>query len=63
MVAQRGVEIETENGTETFPEAGRDEVPRLVAELVSAGRSIYGVRARKPTLEDVYIETVGEQVR
>jgi ABC-2 type transport system ATP-binding protein len=63
MVAQRGVEIETETGMQTFPDAGRDQVPQLVAELVSAGRSIYGVRARKPTLEDVYIETVGEQIR
>ena len=63
MVAQRGVEIETERGTETFPDAGRDEIPQLVARLVASGRSIYGVRARKPTLEDVYIETVGEQIR
>jgi hypothetical protein len=37
-------------------------VPELVAKLIAAGHSIYGVRARKPTLEDVYIETVGEQV-
>jgi ABC-2 type transport system ATP-binding protein len=63
MVAQRGVEIETDTGTETFPSADRDQVPALVAELVASGRSIYSVRGRKPTLEDVYIETVGEQVR
>jgi ABC-2 type transport system ATP-binding protein len=63
MVAQRGVEIETEAGTQTFPDAGRDQVPQLVSGLVAAGRSIYAVRARKPTLEDVYIETVGEQIR
>jgi ABC-2 type transport system ATP-binding protein len=63
MVAQRGVEIETEVGTELFPGAEREDVPDLVAKLVSAGHSIYGVRARKPTLEDVYIETVGEQIR
>jgi ABC-2 type transport system ATP-binding protein len=63
MVAQRGVEIETEAGTQLFPDAEREQVPELVAGLVAAGRSIYSVRARKPTLEDVYIETVGEQVR
>ena len=63
MVAQRGVEIETDTGIEIFPEADRDQVPELVARLVSDGRSIYGVKARKPTLEDVYIETVGEQIR
>jgi ABC-2 type transport system ATP-binding protein len=62
MVAQRGVEIETEAGTEDFPGAQREQVPELVAKLIAAGHSIYGVRARKPTLEDVYIETVGEQV-
>jgi ABC-2 type transport system ATP-binding protein len=63
MAAQRGVEIETEQGTQAFPDAGRDQVPQLVADLVAAGHSIYAVRARKPTLEDVYIETVGEQIR
>jgi ABC-2 type transport system ATP-binding protein len=63
MAAQRGVEIETDQGTQAFPDADRDQIPQLVADLVAAGRSIYGVRARKPTLEDVYIETVGEQVR
>jgi ABC-2 type transport system ATP-binding protein len=63
MVAQRGVEIETEEGTESYPNADRTEVPELVARLVASGHSIYGVRARKPSLEDVYIETVGEQIR
>jgi ABC-2 type transport system ATP-binding protein len=63
MVAQRGVEIETEEGTENYPTADRTEVPELVAKLVASGRSIYGVRASKPSLEDVYIETVGEQIR
>jgi ABC-2 type transport system ATP-binding protein len=63
MVAQRGVEIETDTGTASFPGAERHQVPELVAKLVASGRSIYSVRARKPSLEDVYIETVGEQVR
>lgn len=63
MVAPRGVSIETDAGTESYPDAVRDDVPRLVAGLVAAGRSVYSVRANKPTLEDVYIETVGEQVR
>jgi ABC-2 type transport system ATP-binding protein len=63
LVAQRGVEIETDAGIQVYPEAGRDQIPELVAALVAAGRAIYGVKARKPTLEDVYIETVGEQVR
>jgi hypothetical protein len=57
------VEIETEEGVQVYPDADRDQVPELVAGLVAAGRCVYAVRARKPTLEDVYIETVGEQVR
>jgi ABC-2 type transport system ATP-binding protein len=63
LVAQRGVEIETNTGIESFPTADREDVPELVANLVASGHSIYSVRARKPSLEDVYIETVGEQVR
>lgn len=62
MVASRGAEIETEAGMQTFPQAAREDVPRLVADLVAAGHSVYEVRVRRPTLEDVYIETVGEQV-
>jgi len=54
----RGVEIETDEGTRLY-EGGRDEVPRLVAELVAAGRKVYGVRVLTSTLEDTYLEAVG----
>jgi ABC-2 type transport system ATP-binding protein len=63
MIAARGVEIETATGTRVFPEVTRDGIPKLVAELTSAGEQIYAVRPNKPTLEDVYIETVGEDVQ
>jgi hypothetical protein len=43
----------------TYPEAGRDDVPRLVAELVREGKSVYGARLLTSTLEDVYVEAVG----
>jgi ABC-2 type transport system ATP-binding protein len=55
-----GVEIDTADGTHTFPGAGREDTPRLVAELVEAGEEIYGVRVVTSTLEDVYLEAVGE---
>ncbi len=55
----RGVEIETERGVELVAGASRDDVPRLVAERVAAGRSVYGVRALTSTLEETYLETVG----
>jgi ABC-2 type transport system ATP-binding protein len=60
LTQPRGVEIETASGIRTFDTAGRDDVPRLVAELVGAGERIYGVRLLASTLEDVYLEAVGE---
>ncbi|MGB2952422.1 MAG: ABC transporter ATP-binding protein [Gaiellaceae bacterium] len=54
----RGVEIETDHGVQVFDGAGREEAPRLVAELVASGRSVYGVRVLTSSLEDVYLEAV-----
>jgi ABC-2 type transport system ATP-binding protein len=54
-----GVEIETGRGVRTFAQATRDEVPRIVRELVDAGEEIYGVRVVRSSLEDVYLEVVG----
>jgi ABC-2 type transport system ATP-binding protein len=55
-----GIEIETGRGVETFPGATREDAPRLVAELVAAGEKIYGVQIVTSTLEEVYLEAVGE---
>ena len=55
----RGVEIETDEGVRLFTEAGRDEVPGLVAAVVGEGRRIYGVRVLATTLEEEYLEAVG----
>jgi len=55
---QGGVEVETGNGSRRFPDARREDVPRLVRELVAAGEEIYGVRVVTSTLEDVYLEAV-----
>jgi ABC-2 type transport system ATP-binding protein len=54
----RGVEIETDEGIRLY-EGGREDVPRLVAELVGAGRKVYGVQVLTSTLEDTYLEAVG----
>jgi ABC-2 type transport system ATP-binding protein len=56
-----GVEVETGSGLRTFPDAGRDDAPRIVAELVAAGESVYGVRVLGASLEDVYLQTVGDE--
>lgn len=57
----RGVEIETDTGTHRFDDAGREDAPRLVAELVERGERIYGVRVLRTSLEDSYLEVVGEE--
>ena len=58
LVGARGVEVETANGTRAFPEAGREDAPRIVAELVGAGERVYEVRVLRSTLEDAYLEAV-----
>src|SRR5436190_7672438 len=55
----RGVELETDTGTELIAGATRGDVPRLVADAVRDGRSVYGVRVLTSTLEDTYLEAVG----
>jgi ABC-2 type transport system ATP-binding protein len=55
----RGVEIETDDGTLLHDGATREDVPALVAELVAAGRKVYGVRVLTSTLEETYLEAVG----
>jgi hypothetical protein len=54
----RGVEIETDDGLQTFPDALREDAPRLVAELVAGGARVYGVRVLATTLEETYLEAV-----
>jgi ABC-2 type transport system ATP-binding protein len=59
LAETRGVEIETDEGARVFADARREDVPALVAELVGAGRRVYGVRVLRSTLEEVYLEAVG----
>ncbi len=59
LVRPRGVEVETAEGTRVIAGAGRDDAPRIVAELVAAGERVYGVRVLSSTLEDVYLDAVG----
>jgi len=58
----RGVELETGEGTRTIDGATREDVPRLVAEAVAAGRQVFGARVLTSTLEDTYLEAVGDEV-
>jgi ABC-2 type transport system ATP-binding protein len=59
LAQPHGVEVETADGVRTFPDARRDDVPHIVAELVASGERVYGVTLRSSTLEDAYLEAVG----
>src|SRR3989442_2071857 len=63
LAQPRGVEIETNGGTRTYDDAGRDDIPRLVAELVRGGQDVYGARVLTSTLEEVYVEAVGGETK
>ena len=56
-----GVEVETGSGTRLFELAGREEVPEIVRDLVAAGEEVYGVQVLRSSLEDAYLEAVGEE--
>ena len=58
LARARGVEVELGEGVRQFPEAGREQVPEIVARLVAEGERVYGVRVLSSTLEDTYLEAV-----
>jgi (2Fe-2S) ferredoxin len=53
------VEVEVDGGTRLYDGATREDVPRIVAELVAAGERVYGARVLASTLEETYLEAVG----
>jgi ABC-2 type transport system ATP-binding protein len=55
-----GVEVETSGGTRLFADATRDDAPQIVRDLVAAGDDVYEVRVLRSSLEDAYLEAVGE---
>jgi ABC-2 type transport system ATP-binding protein len=55
-----GVEVDTGSGTRSFPDATREEAPAIVRDLVAAGEDVYEVRVLRSSLEDAYLEAVGE---
>jgi ABC-2 type transport system ATP-binding protein len=58
LTAPGGVEVETGDGVRRLPDARREDVPRIVRELVEAGAEVYGARVVNGTLEDAYLEAV-----
>jgi len=61
LVHAGGVEIETAGGVRRFAQASREQVPELVADLVRDGERIYGVRVVTSSLEEAYLDAVGDQ--
>jgi ABC-2 type transport system ATP-binding protein len=57
LARPRGIEVEVDGGTRHF-EGGREEMPRIVADLVAAGEKVYGARVLTSTLEEIYLEAV-----
>jgi len=53
-----GVEVETAGGVRRLPDARREDIPRIVRELVAEGTDVYGVRVVSGTLEEAYLESV-----
>jgi ABC-2 type transport system ATP-binding protein len=56
-----GVEIQTGAGPRRFPDANREDIPRIVSGLVAEGVDIYEVVVVRSSLEDAYLEVVGPE--
>jgi ABC-2 type transport system ATP-binding protein len=61
LTRPRGIEVELAGEKRMFEGAVREDAPRIVSELVAGGQEIFGVRVLSSTLEDVYLEAVGEE--
>ncbi len=61
LVHAGGVEVETAAGVRRFAQATREQVPELVAGLVRDGERIYGVRVLTSSLEEAYLDAVGDR--
>jgi len=59
LARPRGVELDVDGGTRLYEGATREDVPRIIAELVAAGERVYGARVLASTLEETYLEAVG----
>ena len=61
LARPRGVEIDTSSGTVRHDAASRDDIARLVRELVERGEQVFAVRPLASTLEDAYVEAIGDE--
>lgn len=61
LARPRGVEVDTASGTQRFDASSHDEIAGIVRELVERGAQVHAVRPLASTLEDAYVEAVGEE--
>jgi ABC-2 type transport system ATP-binding protein len=61
LTGGHGVTVETDQGRVEHPNAPRDTIPDLVAQLVADGRRVYAVIPHRSTLEELYMELVGDR--
>jgi hypothetical protein len=61
LARPRGVEIDTANGTQRHDATSHEEIARIVRNLVERGEQIHAVRPLASTLEDAYVEAIGDE--
>jgi ABC-type multidrug transport system ATPase subunit len=60
LLTETGIAVETDRGPRRFDGASLEDVPAIAARLVANGERIRALRVGR-TLEDVYLEAVGER--
>ena len=60
LARPHGVEVDTANGTQRFDASSNGEIARIVRELVGRGEQVHAVRPLASTLEDAYVEAIGD---
>jgi ABC-2 type transport system ATP-binding protein len=61
LARPRGVEIDTAAGTQRHDASSHGDIARIVRELVERGEQIHAVRPLASTLEDAYVEAIGDE--
>ena len=61
LARPRGVEVDTASGTQRFDATSHEEIARIVRDLVERGEQIHAGRPLASTLEDAYVEAIGDE--
>jgi ABC-2 type transport system ATP-binding protein len=61
LARPRGVEIETASGTQRHDAGSHEEIAQIVRALVERGEQVHAVRPLASTLEDAYVEAIGDE--